>query len=281
MDNKLLIPIGIALVGAFTLNIGFVLQKSQASQLPSLKKRMLVKTIKEILECRRWILGTLLTSFGWLLFLLAIAIAPLTVIAPINNAGVIVLALVSVIYLQEKLAIFEWAGFVMIFLGVIIIPISASTTQGSHITMNNFLLSLLTIVIIIGFIVFNLVQRMWFPTKSGVVLGIIAGVTGGLGAVYTKVLSQIYTEFPIGFIVIIIILIFQALSFITLQTSFQKERAMVIVPLFNSFSTLIPLIFGLLVFSESMPIGQLLGILLVVVGASTLFRYSDVDISIE
>ncbi|MHA2175677.1 MAG: DMT family transporter [Candidatus Hodarchaeales archaeon] len=279
MDFELLIPMLIALTGSFTLNIGFVLQKSQVKLLPSFKEVQLIKAIKGILKCRKWVLGTLFTSIGWILFLIAISIAPLTVIAPLNNVGIIVLALVAITYLNEKLALFEWIGFAMILIGVIIIPIYApSTLEGTNST-EDILLLILTGIVVFSFIMFKLLQGLWFPSKSGVVLGSIAGVTGGLGAVYTKVASQLYPDLTMVILMIITMLMFQAISFVTLQNSFQKERATIIVPLFNSFSTLIPLIFGMVVFRESIPTGQLLGILLVVIGASTMFRYSEVDIS--
>ena len=154
MNSQLLTPVIIALIGTVTLNVGFVLQKSQADQLPSFTKQTIKESLRAVLKCQKWILGTLLTSFGWIMFLLAISIAPLTVIAPLNNAGVIVLALIAIVYLNEKLAVFEWVGFVVILLGVVIIPIFAPPSQEDAVPMENLTLIVLTIIVMLCFILF-------------------------------------------------------------------------------------------------------------------------------
>jgi multidrug transporter EmrE-like cation transporter len=81
--------------------------------------------------------------------------------------------------------------------------------------------------------------------------------------------------------VLLLVAIFQILSFLTLQTAFQQERATIIVPLFNSFATLLPLVYGVFIFSEIVPIGQLVGILLIVLGASALFQFSGQDLNVN
>jgi uncharacterized membrane protein len=275
----MVVPVLIALIGTCSLNIGFLLQKSEASDLPSIKGQKILETLALVLKCRRWLFGTLLTSTGWILFLIAITLAPLSVIAPLNNAGVIVLVLFAILYLKEKLNLYEWIGLAAIIFGVILIPIySIPQTTGISIFDSSFVL-LLTLLMIIGLFILGIIQNKLAPTKSGSFLGFVSGITGGLGAVYTKVLSIIYDDFFSLIIVVTLFLIFQLLSFLTLQTAFQRERATVVVPLFNSFSTLLPVIFGVIAFYETIPIGQMIGIFFIVIGASALFQFSDPNIS--
>ena len=132
----------------------------------------------------------------------------------------------------------------------------------------------LTVLFLVGLFLFKATQTTWFPTKSGSVLGIASGITAGLGATYTKLLSLVHDEIAVIFFILLIIIVFQILSFISLQAAFKEERATIVVPLFNSFSALLPIIFGVGVFYEVVPMGQMLGILLIVVGSSMLFRYS-------
>jgi len=275
----MLIPIIIALSGTCALNIGFLLQKSEASDLPSIKRREILQTLSLVLKCRKWILGTILTSTGWILFLIAISLAPLSVIAPLNNAGVIVLVIFAIIYLKEKLNIYEWIGLAAIILGVLLIPIFSQIPTTETAIFNSSFVMILTLLIIVSLIILAILQKRFVPTKYGVFLGFVSGITGGLGAVYTKVLSLVFEDIISLIFVLSMFLIFQLVSFLTLQTAFQQERATVIVPLFNSFSTLLPVIFGVIAFYESIPIGQMVGILLIIAGASALFQFSEPSIS--
>ena len=281
----MLIPIIIALSGTFCLNIGFLLQKSEASILPSIRRQEILQTISLVLKCRKWVLGTILTSTGWILFLIAISLAPLSVIAPLNNAGVLVLIIFAILYLKERLNLYEWIGLAAIIIGVILIPIFSNKPIELPVSIDplsrfdSSFVIILTILTIMGLFLLAILQKRLVPTKSGALLGLISGVTAGLGAVYTKVLSLVLGEVILLLFVFSMFLFFQLLSFLTLQTAFQQERATVVVPLFNSFSTLLPVIFGVLAFYESIPIGQMVGIILIVVGASALFQFSEPNIS--
>lgn len=275
----MLIPIIIALSGTCALNIGFLLQKSDASNLPSIKSSNVLQTFLLVMKCRKWLLGTILTSTGWILFLIAISLAPLSVIAPLGNAGVLVLVVFAIIYLDEKLNFYEWIGLVIIIAGVILIPLFSPPLTAETLVFDSSFIIILTLVFIVSLLIIAIIQKRIAPTKSGAFLGIASGITAGLGAVYTKVLSLVFEEIFLLLLVLTIFLIFQLISFLTLQTAFQRERATVVVPLFNSFSTLLPVIFGVLTFSESIPIGQMVGIILIVIGASALFQFSEPDIS--
>lgn len=274
----MIIPILIALIGTLSLNIGFLLQKSEAADLPSIKGQEIFETIALVLKCRKWLFGTMLTSTGWILFLIAISMAPLSVIAPLNNAGVLVLVAFAILYLNEKLNLYEWVGLAAIILGVIFIPIFSNTNINETPIFDSSSVLVLTISIFLVIIISRIIQNKVAPSKSGAFLGFVSGITGGLGAVYTKVLSLVYNEIILVMFVLAWFLVFQLLSFITLQTAFQRERATVVVPLFNSFSTLLPVVFGVLAFYENIPFGQMIGIILIVIGASALFQFSDPDI---
>ncbi len=121
----MIIAIIIALTGTIILNIGFALQKSQVDNLPVISLRGLKSTDKAVLACIRWLLGTGLTSLGWIFFLIAISLAPLTVIAPLNNVGILVLVLLAFLYFKEKLIGYEYVAFFIVLTGVFLISLLA------------------------------------------------------------------------------------------------------------------------------------------------------------
>lgn len=269
----MIIAIIIALTGTIILNIGFALQKSEVENLPTISFRELKNTAKAFLACKRWLLGTGLTSLGWIFFLIAISLAPLTVIAPLGNVGILVLVLLAFLYFKETLLGYEYLAFFAVMIGVFLISLNSTTaeTVTDYDDLSLFILITL-IVIILGLI--GVIQYYWFPRNHGVFLGLISGITGGLGAVFTKIMTlslQVPLEFLIFFILFVLS---QGFSFMSLQSAFQKERALIVVPLFNSFSTIIPIIIGLFIFHEIVSLSLLMGILMILIGSSLLFRFS-------
>ena len=277
----MLIPILIALIGTSLLNIGFLLQKSEASLLPSFKDQTIFHSFKTLLKCRKWILGTFLTVLGWVLFLIAVSLAPLSVIAPLNNVGVVVLAIFALIWLNETLQMYEWIGFISILIGVISISLFPPTPGYSASLFDHPALLILTALFLIGLFFLKIVQTVKFPSKTGLIFGITAGITAGLGATYTKLLGLVLDEITVVIFVFLLVILFQIISFISLQNAFKKDRAMVVVPLFNSFSALLPVIFGIGVFYEIISIEQLIGIALIIIGTSLLFKISEASSSLE
>ena len=121
----MIIAIIIALLGTTILNIGFAFQKNEVKNLPRISFREIKKIIKAFKNCRKWILGTLLTSFGWLLFLIAISIAPLSLIAPLSNVGIIILVLIALFYFKEKLVKLEYLAVLSVIIGVFFISLNS------------------------------------------------------------------------------------------------------------------------------------------------------------
>jgi uncharacterized membrane protein len=269
----LIIAIIIALTGTIILNIGFALQKSEVKNLPVISLRELKSTVKAFLACKRWLLGSGLTSLGWLFFLIAISLAPLTVIAPLGNVGVLVLVFLAIVYFKEKLLGYEYIAFILVLVGVLIITLN-STTPVNITNYDSMQLFFLVILISSSVGLLGIIQFSWFPKNRGTFLGLTSGITGGFGAVFTKTMTLSF-QAPIELILFFVLFVLsQGLSFVSLQSAFQRERALIVVPLFNSFSTIVPIIIGLFVFHEIISPLQFVGILIIIIGSSTLFRFN-------
>jgi drug/metabolite transporter (DMT)-like permease len=230
----LILVIVIALTGTIILNIGFALQKSEVTNLPVISLREIRNTIRAFLGCKKWLLGTGLTSFGWVLFLIAISLAPLSLIAPLGNVGIIVIVLLSFFYFKEKLFRFEYLAFLSVIIGVFIISLNSSSIE-NVLEYDYFGLFILVFFILLFLGSVGLIQFSWFPKNRGIFLGLTSGITGGLGAVFTKtMILAIKIPLELTFF-LVLFLLFQGLSFVTLQSAFQRERALIVVPLFNSY----------------------------------------------
>src|SRR3954449_6698389 len=70
----------ITLVSACLLNLGYLLEHSVASKVPPLSLRRPVQSVRSLLGNPRWRLGFAAEVVGWLLYVVALALAPLSLV---------------------------------------------------------------------------------------------------------------------------------------------------------------------------------------------------------
>src|SRR5437879_11708641 len=68
----------VSLASACVINLGFFVQHRAATGLPELKLRHPVATLIPLLKDRAWVIGNLAGVLGWLLYLLALWLGPLS-----------------------------------------------------------------------------------------------------------------------------------------------------------------------------------------------------------
>ena len=98
----------VTILSSTSINIGKALQKKGTKSLPKLTfKKDILKTY---FENDTWKLGLVLDVLGGVLMILALAIAPVSVVQPVAAGGVAILAGFSHVFLDEKLKEKEWVG---------------------------------------------------------------------------------------------------------------------------------------------------------------------------
>jgi drug/metabolite transporter (DMT)-like permease len=244
-------------------------------------------TFKEFMKCKIWIFGTLLGVGGWLLYFLALGMAPLSIIQPVLGFGMVVLALCAVFYLKESLKLLEWVAVIIVTLGVIMIGCSitpdrerAAVAIATHPLL---LVTVLTIALAILSAAMTRIKKLGIGAE--VSLGICCGFLFGTGAIYTKAMavdistsgSWILTDlflspYPYG------VVGFNAIGFIVLQGAFQRGRALIVTPVGGGLGTLIPVVGGVIVFGEMFPQEWVLstlritGLAIIIIGTVMLSR---------
>ena len=107
----------VTIFASTSINIGKALQKKGTKSLPKLTFKKDV--LKTYFSNETWKLGLGLDVIGGLMMIVALAIAPVSVVQPVSAGGVAILAGFSHVFLDEKLREKEWIGVWCAVLGTI------------------------------------------------------------------------------------------------------------------------------------------------------------------
>ena len=83
----------LSVVSSIAINGGYSLQHASASRLPPLALRRPLESLRALFGNRRWLVGFLGGIGGWVLYVVALRLAPLSLVQAASAGGIGVLAL--------------------------------------------------------------------------------------------------------------------------------------------------------------------------------------------
>jgi len=256
----------LAIGSAAALNWGYFAQHQAAGRLPRLSLRRPIHSLVVLFVDRRWLTGFLVGIGGWVLYVAALALAPLSIVQAASAGGIALLAaLVGTLSRREQLAVaVAVAGLVL--LGLSLIGTHAPTSHGAWVSVAVWMgISVGAAALAAG------------PASAGLAggagLGIAAGVLYASGDVGTK--AALAGGGRLAFVPAL--LACHGLAFICLQLGFQRGTALATAGVATLLTNALPIVAGAALFHEGLPdsaLGALrvLAFVAVVVGAAGLAR---------
>lgn len=122
------LALALALAGATGNNVGKALQKRAAERLPRMEPD--AATLRRYGGSRLWVGGLAIDLLGAVLMVASLDLAPVSLVQPVAGGGLVVLAVFSHYYLEERLNPGEWAGVALSGLGVVSVGLSSEDTGG-------------------------------------------------------------------------------------------------------------------------------------------------------
>src|SRR4051795_6454083 len=119
----ILVALVVTLVSACALNVGYLIEHSVASKLPPLSFRRPIVSLRLLLR-PRWLTGFGIEVGGWLLYVLALALAPLSLVQATAAGGIGILAVMVSRYTGVPLTPLEQVGSVLSVAGLAVLGIS-------------------------------------------------------------------------------------------------------------------------------------------------------------
>lgn len=251
---KLAFALLLALGSAIALNWGYVAQHRGATEVPPLALRRPLVSLRALFAHRRWLAGFSVGLGGWVLYVGALALAPLSIVQAASAGGIGVLALL----VPERLAPIERAGVAVAIAGLVVLAVSlGSATGGRHAAASH-------VAVWLG--VSAAVAGVAAASRGAVGLGAAAGVLFATGDVATKAVTG--GRFPF----VPALLAAYGLAFACLQLGFQRGRALTTIGIATLLTNAVPIVAGIAIFGEHASVMRVISFVLVVVGAVLLAR---------
>ncbi|MFX0070954.1 MAG: DMT family transporter [Candidatus Hermodarchaeota archaeon] len=248
----------VGIIAYTLLYLGKVIQKYA---IENIKEK---KSIKNI-HSGTWIFGTFLTALFLVIHWIALLIAPINIIAPLEGIGLIFFLIFSHILLKEKLIKIEFFGIILVIIGTFCVTFfnpNLSTIQKADYNFNSFIILTIFILAIEFVLIFILTLKK--PKFVGLLLSITAGTFMALETVTKRI--TVIPDITITIIFSILTIVFGILSLFFTQLAFAKTKANIVIPSFTSTSISLAIIIGIIVLNESIILIQIIGIFLIITG---------------
>jgi hypothetical protein len=256
----------LALASAAALNWGYYAQHGAAASLPPLSVRRPVHSLGLLFRNRRWVVGFFTGIGGWVFYVAALALAPLSLVQAASAGGIALLAgLVGGLSRRERAAVaIAVAGLVL--LGLSLIRVHVPTGHGSWGAVAVWM----GVSVAAAALAAGPVARV---LAGGAGLGIAAGILYAAGDVGTK--AAVAGGARLAFVPAL--LACHGLAFVALQLGFQRGGALATAGMATLWTNALPIAAGSILFSESLPggargVARVAAFVCVVLGAAALAR---------
>lgn len=250
----------LALASAAALNWSYFVQHGVASALPPLTLRRPVVSLLRLFGNLRWLVGFVVGIGGWVLYVAALALAPLSLVQAASAGGIGLLALLA--SRHARLTAWERGGVGVAVGGLVLLGVSLTgrTTTAVAGSWED---------VAVWIVVSAALAGLAAGRRTAAGLGIAAGVLYAAGDVATK--AAVHGGGRLGFIPVL--LACHGLAFVALQLGFQRGGVLATAGLATLLTNALPIAAGTTLYDEglgSLPAVRVIAFACTVVGAALL-----------
>jgi drug/metabolite transporter (DMT)-like permease len=258
----------LAVVSVSMYSCGMVVETLATRRLPSVHARQSKQMIFTLCRDPLWLIGFVLLMLGLGVQVIALTLAPISIVQAIAACGIAVFLILAHFVLSETLQRIEYVGLGALLISMVLLGLSIDSHNdtASSTTSIASLLSTALPAILVGVLLFLTTDQL--NASSGrkgqlkaPLYGVSSGLLYGAAALGVKEMSTIVKQFGMvdavprfltspGFY---LYLISTALGFLVFQTALQRTTASVFVPVNNATSSSFFIITGTILFHERLP----------------------------
>jgi hypothetical protein len=238
----------LAFISAIVVNLAYAWEHDAAAAMPLFSPRRPLRFVLLLLGNQRWLRAFATETAGWLLYVAALRLAPLSLVQAISASGIAVLALATAKGDPARLARHEQLAVLIAFAGLVLLSLSlVDTRQADHSPAWG------PAVLWIGCSAAAALGLAKFGVglTRGPALGLAAGLLFAGGDISAKLV--VYGG--IWLVAVLSLIACYALGSTVLQASFQHSDALTGAGLATLATNAVPIAAGFAVFGERLPHG--------------------------
>jgi drug/metabolite transporter (DMT)-like permease len=229
-------------------NTSIALQALEARQVPeehSLRLSLLGRLVRD----RRWLGATALGFLGWPFEVVALLLAPLTVVQPCLASGLILLLWLGVTRLGETPGRREFIAVGAITVGIVGVALVAPGRSTDHAGAAAIALALALVAV-------PTLMPYFFHRRTGAV-GALMILSAGCGYAWTSIASKLLTdELATGAVLVgaawlATVVLSESLALLSEMSALQQRPATHVAPAMFAIQVLVPVLLAPLIFGES------------------------------
>ena len=263
--TQLTLQLGIllSLFCALATNVGFLLKHRGACAAPDVSLRHPIASAVGLFRSKWFTIGMLVALVAWTFHVLALAMAPLSLVQAIIAGGLVFLTVLAERWFGFTVGTRQWAGVGLTALGLVLLAVTLPHSGGAHagyslaamIAFESALLALGTFLV--------LSRKLGSHEHHGVMLGTAAGILFGVSDVAIKALTGAVGDGVTGLLSpwLLTCIAASVIAFYASARGLQKGEAVPVITLTSAAANVTAISGGILVFGDPMP-GDPVGIVL-------------------
>jgi hypothetical protein len=238
----------LALVSALAVNWAYTMEHDAVATLPPLTARHPFRSLRLLLRSRAWLIGLGTETLGWLVYVSALALAPLSLVQAVSASGIAVLAFVGVHGHPSRLSIRERLAVGIALLGLVLLSLSlVGTRPASHAPHGGG--AVVCIAAAAGAAIALTALRV--PLSRAAALGLAAGLLFSNGDISAKLVSF----GGIWLVALVPLVACYGAGTGVLQAAFQHGSALTAAGIATLVTNAVPIAAGFVLFGEALPHG--------------------------
>jgi drug/metabolite transporter (DMT)-like permease len=247
---RIALALVLTIVSACALDLGYLLQHDVAARLPPLSLRRPVASVRSLFGEPRWLIGSGIQVGGFGLYVVALALAPLSLVQAAAAGGIGILAIMVSRLTHVALTGREKVGAAVSVVGLALLGISLLSTHGEGSGATAVWVAIWLGASTVGAIL--CVTLFARPIGRAAALGIASGILFAAGDVATKMAVSGGLA-NVAFLVCLVV--FYGAGTAVLQAAFQRGGALTTAGLSTLLTNALPIAAGMVLFHEPLPSG--------------------------
>ena len=242
------IGLTLAFASALVTNTAYSLEHDAAAALPPLSPRRPFRSAKFLLRDRRWVTAFAAETAGWLMYVAALRLAPLSLVQAVAASGVAVLAFATARGHPSRLARREQFAVVLALAGLTLLALSLVGTTESD--QHPGVLGVVTWLAACGGGAMLLIVT---PTRFGraASLGLAAGLLFADGDISAKLVGY----GGLWLVALATLIVAYGIGTSVLQSAYQRGDALTAAGTATMVTNAVPIAAGFVLFGETLPHG--------------------------